>query len=127
MFAGFLRISLAALYDFSLIFQLCLFVSVCHSIKCHPYYIQNYSNDCSGSVLWRAATMKIGSGCHIYRPSHNKVHEDAEIRSINFKGPRPFKIKKKPPAEQWEIIGYPLIPLLTYLSSRCTMYSTLKS
>jgi hypothetical protein len=80
-----------------------------------------HSKICSGSVLWRAATIKIGSGRHIYRTSHNKVHKDAEIRSFKFKGPRPFKIKKKCSAEQWEIISYPLIPLLTHVSSCCTV------
>jgi hypothetical protein len=35
--------------------------------------------------------------------------------------PSPFKIKKKRPAEQWEIISYPLIPRLTPLSFRWTV------
>jgi hypothetical protein len=39
---------------------------------------------------------------------------------LNLKGQVPLN-KKKCPAEREEIISYPLIPLLTYVSFRCTV------
>jgi hypothetical protein len=41
--------------------------------------------------------------------------------NYSLKGRGPLKLKKKRPAERWEIISYPLIPLLTPLSFRWTV------
>jgi hypothetical protein len=57
-------------------------------------YIQNYSYDSSGSGLWRAATMKIGSGRLFTDQATIKCIKTLKSGVFIFKGQGPLKIKK---------------------------------
>jgi hypothetical protein len=49
------------------------------------------------------------------------VPVNAEITFLLFKEQMPFKLKKEYPSEQWQIIGFRLIPLKTPVSFHWTV------
>jgi hypothetical protein len=66
--------------------------------------------------MWRCLIIKFAVDATFTKHAPLKVYEAAETSCFKFKGTWPFKLKKKYPAEQEEIISYPLIPLLTHVS-----------